>query len=99
MKHIAAELVIAEILSDYGNTAYLRKAKTSSFEKVEGTKLWHLWYGESLTDFCVRTLEDEYKKAKRNAELIPAFEANLKNLLNSLKEEFNKLEIADREEV
>lgn len=82
---------IAIILSDYGNSAYLRKTNAKSFDKVRGTVLWKLWYGSDLTDFCVRTIEYEYRKALRDKSLMPIFVTNLTGLFNSLQEEFNKL--------
>lgn len=86
------EVTIADVLTNYGNTAYLIKTNAKSFDEVRGTRLWKLWYGENLTDFCVRTLEDEYERCKRNSELLSKFEADLQLLKDSLVEEFNSLE-------
>lgn len=87
------ERTIISILSNYGNTAYLNKTKSHSFDDVRGTRLWKLWYGESFSDFCVRTLEDKFKKCKQNALYLSEFTSNLQALESSLQEEFNNLSV------
>lgn len=83
------ESMMNEILSKYGNTAYLKKSPTKSLDDLRGTTLWKLWYGGSDTDFCVSRMEQEYKKAIADNSLMPDFEKKLEWLLDSLQEEFD----------
>lgn len=91
MKKTMVENMMTEIFCNYGNTAYLQKTSDKSFDNVRGTPLWKLWYGDSDTDFCLSVMEQEYAKAKADSLLMPAFEENIENLLNSLQREFNKI--------
>ncbi|MBK5244768.1 MAG: hypothetical protein JJE18_07050 [Eubacteriaceae bacterium] len=85
------ETIKTDILANYGNTAYLKMSKNTTFDEAIGTKLWALWYGGIDTVFCVAQLEDEYRKAKRNDDLISTFEEKIVWLSDSLKKEFDKI--------
>ena len=89
-RELTIQEMMQEVLCNYGNTAFLRRTKEHDFDSVRGTAIWKLWYGEHFTDFCVRTMEGEYKKALQDPELMPVFADNLKKLLNSLKVEFDR---------
>lgn len=91
MERTNVESIMTEILSNYGNTAYLQKISAQSLDSVRGTTLWKLWYGDADTYFCVAVMQREYEKAKADSSLMPIFEENIDNLLNSLQREFNKI--------
>ncbi len=83
--------LITEILSDYGNTAYLRISGKNDFDEVRGSTLWILWYGSSYEDFCVRTIEyynNEYLQKKYDGSKLLQ---RLKRLKNNLETEFLKI--------
>lgn len=85
------ETIKTDILANYGNTAYLRMSKNTAFDEVIGTELWNLWYGGIDVVLSVAQLEDEHKKAKRNADLMSEFEEKIVWLSDSLKKEFDKI--------
>jgi hypothetical protein len=95
------ETIIVDVLTNYGNPAYLRKTKLTSFEEAMGTRLWKLWYGDykKPEDLSVSTMQDEYKKCKRNVMALQEYESKLLLLRKSLVEEFDLLKRQEINEI
>lgn len=77
------------ILSDYGNTGFLRTAKNVTLDDVRGSHLWELWYGQVENGYAVVDIESQIAAAKGDLAKLKQTRKLLIRLLKSLKKEFN----------